>query len=170
MVMARISMSGGAKAKKPVPAAKRTGDAKPANRIRVSQATIDTIKKQGMTAALKKAGSGGVSKEYMEGVKRMYGAKRIASATGAAVNKRQTASKPAAKSADAARAAYNKANPAPKKIGTKPPVGKLPYYYTEAEKAYVKAYGKPKNNSKPTPKQKPTKQQIAYGKSRAGGK
>lgn len=80
---------GGAK-KKPVPSAKRTGSFPVPKKVKVSQSTIDTIKKQGMTAAIKKAAAGGVSKEYMEGVKRMYGAKRLAAATGAAVKKRQT--------------------------------------------------------------------------------
>jgi len=48
---------------------------------KVSQATIDSIKKMGMTAALKKAGSS-KNPEYLEGIKRMYGAKRLAAAKG----------------------------------------------------------------------------------------
>ena len=54
--------------------------AKP-KKLTVSQAMIDRIKSDGMTAALKKAGTGAVSASYMEGVKRMYGAKRLAAAT-----------------------------------------------------------------------------------------
>jgi hypothetical protein len=50
---------------------------------KVSQATIDSIKKMGMSAALKKAGSS-KNVEYIEGVKRMYGAKRVAGAMGTA--------------------------------------------------------------------------------------
>ena len=61
-----------------------------AKKIVVKQSTIDNIKKLGMTAALKKAGTSS-NAEFLEGVKRMYGAKRLAAA------------KPAAKSADAAR-------------------------------------------------------------------
>lgn len=49
---------------------------------KVSQTTIDSIKKMGMDAALKKAGSS-KNAEYVEGVRRMYGAKRLASAQGA---------------------------------------------------------------------------------------
>ena len=52
---------------------------------RVSQSTIDSIKKMGMTEALKLAGkngktSGGMAREFQEGVRRMYGAKRLAAA------------------------------------------------------------------------------------------
>lgn len=46
----------------------------------VSQATIDKIKSDGMTAALKKVGAGKASATYVEGVKRMYGASRIVAA------------------------------------------------------------------------------------------
>lgn len=61
---------------------------------KVSQATIDKIKKMGMAAALKSAGKnpivGGSSSsaadkaqmEFVEGVKRMYGAKRLDAAIG----------------------------------------------------------------------------------------
>lgn len=65
---------------------------------KVSQATIDKIKAMGMTKALK--GAANASPEMREALKRMYGAKRVAAAGGS--------SKPAAKSADAARAAANK--------------------------------------------------------------
>lgn len=67
-------------------------------KIKVSQKTIDNIKAMGMTKALKGAGS--ASPEMKEALKRMYGAKRVAAAGGS--------SKPAAKSADAARAAAMK--------------------------------------------------------------
>lgn len=43
----------------------------------VSQATIDKIKTDGMTNALKKVGAGKASATYTEGVKRMYGVARI---------------------------------------------------------------------------------------------
>ena len=66
----------------------------------VSQATIDKIKKMGMTKALAKAGKTpkGARAEFIQGVTRMYGAKRVADARMKAA--------PAAKSPDAARAAY----------------------------------------------------------------
>ena len=48
--------------------------------IKVSQATIDKIKKQGMTASLKSA-SGNNSPEYREALRRMYGDARVAKAT-----------------------------------------------------------------------------------------
>ena len=46
---------------------------------KVSQSTIDSIKKMGMTASLKKAASSNNS-QYVEGVKRMYGASRLTAA------------------------------------------------------------------------------------------
>jgi hypothetical protein len=45
--------------------------------LKVSQATIDRIKADGMTAALKKAVMGKASASYVEGVKRLYGTSRV---------------------------------------------------------------------------------------------
>ena len=53
---------------------------KPNKNIKVSQATIDKIKKQGMTASLKSASSNN-SPEYREALRRMYGDARVAKAT-----------------------------------------------------------------------------------------
>jgi hypothetical protein len=64
-------------------------------KVKVSQATIDKIKAMGMTKALK--GASKASPEMKEALTRMYGARRVSAAGGS--------SKPAAKSADAARAA-----------------------------------------------------------------
>jgi len=50
-------------------------------KIKVSQSTIDQIKKLGMTAALKGTNSN-KSAEYKEGIKRMYGERRYATAMG----------------------------------------------------------------------------------------
>jgi hypothetical protein len=55
---------------------KNPAGSKKASAIKVSQATIDSIKSAGMAAALKKA-AGGASAAYVEGVKRMYGASRL---------------------------------------------------------------------------------------------
>ena len=52
---------------------------KPAARIKVSQATIDKIKKMGMTKAL--AGTKSANPEMREALTRMYGARRVAAAT-----------------------------------------------------------------------------------------
>lgn len=59
-----------------------SGDALVGN---VRQSTINDIKKMGMTAALKLAGTngataGGLAREFQEGVRRMYGADRLAAA------------------------------------------------------------------------------------------
>jgi hypothetical protein len=59
-----------------------SGDALVGN---VTQSTINSIKKMGMTEALKLAGkngktSGGMAREFQEGVRRMYGAKRLEAA------------------------------------------------------------------------------------------
>ena len=56
--------------------------------MKVSQATIDSIKSAGMAAALKKA-AGGASAAYVEGVKRMYGVARINAAKKSSVAKSQ---------------------------------------------------------------------------------
>jgi hypothetical protein len=55
-------------------------------KIKVSQSTIDTIKKQGMSASLKSASSSN-SPEYREALRRMYGDKRVSAATGATPKK-----------------------------------------------------------------------------------
>jgi len=54
--------------------------------VKVSQGTIDKIKKMGMTKALKKAGKGG-SAEYIEGIRRMYGAERLKKAQASGMKK-----------------------------------------------------------------------------------
>ena len=97
-----------------------SGDALVGN---VSASTIKDIKRMGMTAALKLAGTngktaGGAAREFQEGVRRMYGADRLAAAKakyGPAKSSSPDAarrsstmakpSKPVAKSADAARMA-----------------------------------------------------------------
>lgn len=74
---------------KPVPKKKAApkGGGKAASGINlytpVKQATIDKIKGMGMTAALKKAGSS-KNAEFVQGVKRMYGADRLKKAMKAA--------------------------------------------------------------------------------------
>ena len=79
---------------------------------KVSQATIDDIKRMGMTKALALAGkngktSGGMAREFQEGVRRMYGAKRLEAAKAKYAPVKS-------KSADAARAG------ATKPVATKP--------------------------------------------------
>lgn len=62
-------------------------------KIKVSQSTIDDIKKMGMAKALKlagqnsKASQGGLVKEYQEATKRLYGQKRFSAATGSSMAK-----------------------------------------------------------------------------------
>lgn len=64
---------------------------------KVSFKTIDDIKKMGMTAALKKAGTS-KNPEYLEGIRRMYGAKRLAAAQGmGSVKAKMPAAGPAVK-------------------------------------------------------------------------
>lgn len=93
--MAKATMDGGKSTPKKttVPSPRRTGDTPAAKKVTVSQATIDQIKKQGMAAAIKKVAAGGAGAAYTEGVKRMYGAARVAKATSANIN---AASKPKA--------------------------------------------------------------------------
>lgn len=87
--------------------------------VKVSQKTIDDIKKMGMDKALKtvagasKASSQDASaKEWVEGVKRLYGANRVAAAT-KSTPKPTTSSRGGASSMDAAYASSKpKATPA----------------------------------------------------------
>ena len=89
---------------------------------KVSQSTIDDIKRMGMTKALALAGkngktSGGMAREFQEGVRRMYGAKRLEAA-------KSKYSAPTSTSADAARSKAMGAKPATKAaikaVSTKP--------------------------------------------------
>jgi len=96
-------------AKKAVPSARRTGDVTTKKTV-VSQAVINQIKKDGMTAALKKS-AGGASSAYKTGVARMYGTKRAAGAVVASV-KAQEAAKKKVYGPEGAR---NKATATPKK-------------------------------------------------------
>lgn len=85
------------------------GDALKGN---VSASTIKDIKRMGMSAALKLAGqngktAGGVAREFQEGVRRMYGADRLA----AAKAKYAPATPAKAKSADAARSSAKPIKP-----------------------------------------------------------
>jgi hypothetical protein len=143
-----------------------------AKKIVVKQSTIDSIKKLGMTAALKKAGSSN-NAEYLEGIKRMYGAKRLSAA------QKKTGPK-ASTSADVARAKYKPAAASSADVArgmaTKPKAATPKYTPKNPKPMNPKGLfpglltGKYKSNSKPTPKQKPTKAQSAYGKARAGGR
>lgn len=111
--------------KKPMPAPKKPakGGGKAASGSNlytpVKQSTIDSIKKMGMTAALKKAGSSS-NAEFVQGVRRMYGANRLAAAKKAAgavakspdaaraAAAKKPMAKPVAKTADEARASATK--------------------------------------------------------------
>lgn len=79
-----------AAASKPVRQVETSMSAKYKGTTKVSQATIDSIKKLGMTAALKKAATS-KNVEYLEGVRRMYGANRLGSVQGAATAKKKSA-------------------------------------------------------------------------------
>lgn len=107
-------------------------------KVKVSQKTIDNIKKMGMTKTLESLRSIGqpgsrnvpASKEFIEGARRMYGTrvdKYLPAKSSSADAARRSAtsmgrSKPVAKSADAARAAATKTSSKPmaKKSGAAP--------------------------------------------------
>ena len=83
---------------------------------KVSQATIDKIKKMGMTKALKSAPN--ASPEMKEGLKRMYGATRLAAAT-------KVSTKPAQMNVrEAERKTPMKSNPTARIAERKTPVAK----------------------------------------------
>jgi len=73
---------GGKPKSKAAPKTAAKAKAKPKAGLKVSQATITKIKDMGMSAALKKAGTS-ANAEFVEGVKRMYGARRLSSARAA---------------------------------------------------------------------------------------
>lgn len=77
----------------------------------VSQATIDKIKKMGMTKALAAAGKTqpGQRAEFIQGIRRMYGANRLAAARKA--NKPAASAKVSPRAAERARPAVKKASP-----------------------------------------------------------
>jgi hypothetical protein len=94
--------------------------------IKVSQATIDKIKKMGMTAALKSAPK--ANAEMKEGLRRMYGQRRVSAAT----------TKMAPKPTDSRFSGVKKAAPKPtdsRFSGTKPATAASPMANTPARKA-----------------------------------
>ena len=122
-------------------------------KIKVSQATIDKIKKQGMTASLKSV-SGSNSPEYREALRRMYGDARVGKAT--AVTKKP--SNP--KQADYYAASTKKLttfggqpsgyqNPSQVRSANKPSNPRQADYYTASSKP---TSAKPKPTPKPKPK------------------
>jgi hypothetical protein len=56
-------------------------------KVKESQATIDKIKGLGMNASLKRAGTS-KNAEFVEGVKRMYGSRRLSASQGKAADSR----------------------------------------------------------------------------------
>ena len=131
-------------------------------KIKVSQATIDKIKTMGMTKALK--GASNASPEMREALTRMYGARRVSAAGGS--------SKPAARSADAARAGamkpkgttYKSADAA-RAAASKPAKGAV---YKSADSARMGANtvmaAKPTvKTSSLAPKRKPATNPVAKG-------
>ena len=107
-----------------------SGDALVGN---VTQSTINSIKKMGMTEALKLAGkngktSGGMAREFQEGVRRMYGAKRL----------------------EAAKAKYAPAEKPKFSTASRPPVAKPKFSTASRPPMAAKPKAKPvtKNNTK----------------------
>ena len=131
--------------KEPMSGKKKSAPTAP---IKVKQDMIDFIKNQGMTAALKRAGSisakGGKGEaEFLEGVRRMYGARRLSEATKAASAK--TTATPRRAVVDMGKTTSSKM-PTPKMPGKGPAA----------------------NMAKAPVSPKPTAQQMAQAKARAG--
>ena len=117
--MAKMAMNGGKPAKKSN-FTYGSGSAPAAKKVAVKQDMIDFIKAQGMTKALKRAGQMSAKgtkgeAEFLEGVKRMYGANRLAAATAKATPAKAPVLKKSApnKSAAVSRA-RGTTKPAPK--------------------------------------------------------
>ena len=123
---------------------------KPAAKIKVSQATIDKIKKVGMTKAL--AGAKSANPEMKEALTRMYGARRVAAATASSARSvgtpfGQAQSKPAAKRTRVgtpAGGSAKKSAPAPKKkSGTTDPFARFVFGVGKAAAEPFKSKPKP---------------------------
>jgi hypothetical protein len=99
-------------------------------KIKVSQATIDSIKKMGMTKAL--AGASKATPEMKEALTRMYGARRVSASTA------KTA--PASKSPDAARAKAGMAKPVAKSADAARNSAMKPKAKFDAPRAAAAAY------------------------------
>lgn len=87
---------------------------------KVSQKTIDDIKRLGMTEALKLAGkngktAGGAAREFQEGVRRMYGARRLAEAKAKYAPKAPTGKSPVQSGTYLSKSNQKPKGPAPKK-------------------------------------------------------
>jgi hypothetical protein len=121
--------------------------------IKVSQATIDKIKKMGMTKALKSAPK--ANAEMTEGLRRMYGQRRLDAAMGPV---KRTTNAPSAISNTLKRnapGAISGRTPVKKSSAPGAVSGKMPVRVTQPKKA--------------TPAARPTASQIKAGESRAGG-
>lgn len=132
---------------------------KPNKNIKVSQATIDKIKKQGMSASLKAASSNN-SPEYREALRRMYGDSRVAKAT--------ASTKPSSSGR------YVGSMFVPDKPATKAPAGGQPSGYRNPSQAKAKSDGGGKyvgstfvpnkpTAAKPTPAKPKPKTKPKYG-------
>ena len=161
----RAVESKGKYTKKPTP--KGGGKAASSEKMytKVSQATIDKIKTMGMTKALASAGKTkpGQRAEFIQGIRRMYGADRLAAARKKANTQPGRTSPRAAERGTtkvSPRAAERATKPTSKYIGTgpnkldkdkmtkaailrKPSPNKPSFLYTRSEAGYVRKYGKP---------------------------
>jgi hypothetical protein len=131
------------------------GSKKPVAKIKVSQATIDKIKKVGMTKAL--AGAKSANPEMKEALTRMYGARRVAAASttikaaprGAMVDmggakKKAAASRTRGGTPFGQAGSAKKSAPAPKKkSGTTDPVAKFIFGVGKAAAEPFKSKPKP---------------------------
>ena len=125
---------------------------KPNKNIKVSQATIDKIKQQGMSASLKAASSNN-SPEYREALRRMYGDSRVAKAT--------ASTKPSSSGR------YVGSMFVPDKPASKAPAGGQPSGYrnpSQAKKASTSYSPRPMSEvNKSTPKAAASKTKPKYG-------
>ena len=113
--------------------------------VKVSQATIDKIKKMGMTKAL--AGAKSANPEMREALTRMYGAKRVGAANPAkysSADSARAANAPARyKTADAARAGSTTKVSTPKK-----PTSTSTQYVTGRARGGVMTYSSPTSTTR----------------------
>ncbi len=155
--------------KKPANRLSKSAASVQTKKVVVKQDMIDFIKNQGMTAALKRAGElkakGGKGEaEFLEGVRRMYGASRLEAAAA-------KASASAAKAAPSTRRKYGTPNVTskPQMVDAKGPNARSTGKFDASRAASASLRGANAKDAMQAGRTAPTAQQRAQAAARAGG-
>lgn len=135
-------------------------------KVKVSQSTIDDIKRLGMSKALRLAKENaagpqeGLVKEYQEATRRLYGDKRFSAATGSASKKTGTASKKMTGQASGYR---NPNQPGPKPAAKKAAASKASTKYSPTKMSPTAQALVKKSAAAKAPKKDNTKSNVIKG-------